>query len=54
MAPHWQAKVRALTTLARMLSLSPGGRVASKPAEPHEPVSNYSRAAVEAKRDETN
>jgi len=26
--PIWQAKVRALTTLARMLSLSPGGRVA--------------------------
>ena len=36
--PIWQAKVRALTTLARMLTLSPGGRVPSKAAEPHEPV----------------
>jgi hypothetical protein len=51
--PIWQAKVRALTTLARMLSLSPGGRVASKPSEA-EPVSYYSRVALEAKRDETN
>ena len=52
--PIWQAKVRALTTLARMLSLSPAGRVASKPSEPEPPVSYYSRAAMEAKRDETN
>jgi hypothetical protein len=36
-----------------MLSLSPGGRVASKPSEA-EPVSYYSRVALEAKRDETN
>ena len=42
----WQAKVRALTTLARMLSLYPGGRVASKPAEA-EPVSYYERMAME-------
>lgn len=40
--PIWQAKVRALTTLARMLALSPGGRVASKPSEPQE-VSYYTR-----------
>ena len=40
--PIWQAKVRALTTLARMLSLSPGGRVASKPAD-DAPVSYYER-----------
>ena len=51
--PIWQAKVRALTTLARMLSLSPGGRVASKPAESHEPVSYYSKLALE-QRDERN
>src|SRR5689334_2452970 len=36
----WQAKVRALTTLARMLSLSPGGRVASKAAD-DPPISYY-------------
>ena len=42
--PIWQAKVRALTTLARMLALSPGGRVASKSAESHEPVSYYSNS----------
>ena len=51
--PIWQAKVRALTTLARMLSLSPGGRVASKPADSHEPVSYYSKLALE-QRDERN
>ena len=43
--PIWQAKVRALTTLARMLSLSPGGRVASKSPEPREPTSYYERSA---------
>src|SRR6478736_10359098 len=48
--PIWQAKVRALTTLARMLSLSPGGRVASKPAEA-EPVSYYERMAMERRDD---
>jgi hypothetical protein len=47
----WQAKIRAATTLARMLSLSPGGRVASKPAEA-EPVSYYSRLALEMKDNE--
>jgi hypothetical protein len=50
----WQARVRALTTLARMLSLSPGGRVPSKPAEPDGPTSYYSRLALEAKRDDAN
>jgi hypothetical protein len=50
----WVARQRAVTILARMLSLSPGGRVASKSPEPHEPVSYYSRIALEAKRDETN
>jgi hypothetical protein len=49
--PVWQAKVRAVTTLARMLSLSPGGRVASKPAEAA-PVSYYSRLALEMKDNE--
>jgi hypothetical protein len=51
--PIWQAKVRALTTLARMLSLSPGGRVASKPAD-EPPVSYYSKLALEMKRDDAN
>ena len=52
--PIWQAKVRAVTTLARMLSLSPGGRVASKPAEPDGPVSHYSRMALERRSNEAN
>jgi hypothetical protein len=39
--PVWQAKVRAVTTLARMLSLSPAGRVPSKPTEPEPPISYY-------------
>jgi hypothetical protein len=45
--PIWQAKVRALTTLARMLSLSPGGRVPTKAPEATEPTSYYSRLALE-------
>jgi hypothetical protein len=45
--PIWQAKIRALTTLARMLSLSPGGRVPSKLTEPDAPVSAYTRMALE-------
>ena len=52
--PIWHAKVRALTTLARMLSLSPGGRVPTKSPEPHEPTSYYSRMSLEAKRDDAN
>ena len=48
--PVWQASIRAVTTLARMLALSPGGRVPSKSAEAQEPVSYYSRLALEAKR----
>ena len=36
--PVWQASIRAVTTLARMLALSPGGRVPSKSAEAQEPV----------------
>ena len=43
----WQGKVRALTTLARMLALSPGGRVPKSP-EP-EPVNYYAKMALEAK-----
>jgi hypothetical protein len=50
----WQAKVRALTTLARMLALSPGGRVPSKSPEAREPTSYYSKLAMEARRDEQN
>jgi hypothetical protein len=50
--PIWQAQIRAVTTLARMLSLSPGGRVPSKALEPQEPVSYYSRLALESKRDD--
>jgi hypothetical protein len=43
-----------MTTLARMLSLSPGGRVASKPSEADGPVSYHSRLALEMKRDGSN
>ena len=50
--PVWQASIRAVTTLARMLALSPGGRVPSKSSEPHEPVSYYSRLALEAQHDD--
>jgi hypothetical protein len=50
--PVWQASIRAVTTLARMLALSPGGRVPSKSPEAHEPTSYYSRLALESKRDE--
>src|SRR5260370_7818373 len=39
--PIWQAKVRALTTLARMLSLSPPVPLPPKPAHPHQPVTFY-------------
>ena len=46
----WQASIRAVTTLARMLALSPGGRVPSKSPEAHEPTSYYSRLALEAGR----
>jgi hypothetical protein len=49
--PIWQAKVRALTTLARMLSLSPGGRVPTKSPEATEPTSYYSRLALEHRDD---
>jgi hypothetical protein len=38
--------------LARMLSLSPGGRVPSKSPEEREPISYYSRLALEAHRDD--
>jgi hypothetical protein len=48
----WVAKCRALTTLARMLSLSPGGRVASKPSD-EPPISYYSKLALE-RRDDAN
>ncbi len=45
----WQGKTRAMTTLARMLALSPAGRVPSAtPKEPEE-VSYYTRMALEAK-----
>ena len=46
--PVWQASIRAVTTLARMLALSPGGRVPSKSPEAQEPISYYSRLALEA------
>jgi hypothetical protein len=47
----WQAKVRALTTLARMLSLSPGGRVPTKSNEPALPVSYFERMSLERGND---
>jgi hypothetical protein len=50
--PVWQASIRAVTTLARMLSLSPGGRVPSKSPEANEPDSYYSRLALEHKHED--
>jgi hypothetical protein len=52
--PVWQASIRAVTTLARMLALSPGGRVPSKSLEVQEPVSYYERMTLEGRRDEQN
>jgi hypothetical protein len=52
--PVWQASIRAVTTLARMLALSPGGRVPTRSGEAQEPTSYYSRLALEAKREEPN
>ena len=53
--PVWQASIRAVTTLARMLALSPGGRVPSKSVEgKQEPVSYYERMTLEGRRDEQN
>src|SRR6478735_1600357 len=49
--PVWQASIRAVTTLARMLALSPGGRVPSKSVEAQEPTSYYSRIALEARHE---
>ncbi|MDN3279103.1 hypothetical protein QWJ07_32900 [Frankia sp. RB7] len=49
----WQARIRSVTTLARMLSLSPGGRVLSRPSEP-DPISGYEKFALEAARDGRN
>jgi hypothetical protein len=48
----WQAKVRALTTLARMLSLSPGGRLPTKSTEPDPPMSYYERQRLLEARDD--
>jgi hypothetical protein len=56
--PIWQAKVRALTTLSRMLCLNPGGRIPSRAPESAEPahVNHYARIALEQQggRDEAN
>ena len=53
--PVWQASIRAVTTLARMLALSPGGRVPSKSVEgKQEHVSYYERMTLEGRRDEQN
>jgi hypothetical protein len=50
--PIWQASIRATTTRARMLALSPGGRVPSKsPEEKQGLASYYSRMTLEATRD---
>jgi hypothetical protein len=45
----WKAATRNVTTLSRMLSLSPASRVPSKAPEAAEPLSFYSRMALEAK-----
>jgi hypothetical protein len=49
----WHAKTRAMTTLARMLCLNPGGRVPSRAPESAEPahVNHYARIALENQSD---
>jgi hypothetical protein len=43
----WQARIRAVTTLSRMLSLSPAGRIPSRsPDEKHSPASYYDRQSL--------
>jgi hypothetical protein len=49
----WQARMRAVTTLSRMLKLNPAGRQ-STPASDPEPISAYERMALEAQRDGRN
>jgi phage terminase small subunit len=47
-----QHATRSVTTLSRMLSLSPAGRLPTKPTEPELAVNNhYTRMAMEQKRD---
>jgi hypothetical protein len=46
----WQAKIRAVTALSRMLKLNPAGRHSAAPAEPALPVSYFDRMALEAQR----
>jgi hypothetical protein len=43
----WQAKIRAVTTLSRMLKLNPAGRHSGSPAEPALPLSYFERQAIE-------
>jgi hypothetical protein len=52
----WTARIRACTTLARMLRVNPAGRqsMPASPKEPPLPVSVYERMALEAARDERN
>ena len=47
----WQGQVRAVTTLARMLSLSPGGRVPTSSVKKAEPptASYYEKMSLEAR-----
>jgi hypothetical protein len=47
----WQAKIRAVTTLSRMLKLNPAGRhSAPSSAEPPLPLSYFERQALERQR----
>ncbi len=48
----WVSKCRAMTTLSRMLSLSPGGRVPSKSPEPEAPLSYFQKLALEKRNGE--
>jgi hypothetical protein len=50
--PVWLGKLRAVTTLSRMLRLNPAGRQSVPSSEP-EPISAYERIALEH-RDERN
>jgi hypothetical protein len=54
--PLWQARIRALTTLARMLCLNPGGRIPTRSPETSEPanVNHYARIALEQRQHDEN
>ena len=50
--PLWLGAVRTCTTTARRLNINPAGRLPSKSAEPHEPVSYYEQMRLLEDRDD--